>query len=375
MPSAPYRLQLMIGPGVPVPVPREVIEALVSLQVTSNTEGASGFQLTFKLSRNSPLHTIFLLAGGAAIPLIRVCIIVIVGGSMTVLMDGVMTRTQVAPADGGDATLTVTGEDLSKVMDYLPLDGLPYPAMPSFTRVLAALAKYLAFGVVPLVIPSVMVDVESPTTRINRHQGTDLQYIKQLADQVGYEFYVDPGPAPLTSTAYWGPRITIGVPQPALNVNMDVQTNVESLTFSFDGESARLPIVMIYPEALRFGIPVPIPNFNPLAPPLGLIPPIPKHLDIDRDSARRNVAQALMIAFAKAAKTANAVSGSGTLDVVRYGRILKARGLVGVRGAGTAFDGLYYVKSVTHTIKRGEYKQSFSLTRNGLVSITPRVPV
>ena len=53
----------------------------------------------------------------------------------------------------------------------------------------------------------------------------------------------------------------------------------------------------------------------------------------------------------------------------------KARKLVGVRGAGTAFDGLYFVKSVTHTIKRGEYKQSFSLVRNGLVSITPRVPV
>ena len=54
--------------------------------------------------------------------------------------------------------------------------------------------------------------------------------------------------------------------------------------------------------------------------------------------------------------------------MLRYGRVLKARQLVGVRGAGMAFDGLYYVKSVTHTIKRGEYKQSFTLTRNGLVS-------
>jgi len=48
---------------------------------------------------------------------------------------------------------------------------------------------------------------------------------------------------------------------------------------------------------------------------------------------------------------------------------------VGVRGAGTAYDGLYFVKSVTSSIKRGEFKQSFSLTRNGLVSITPTVPV
>ena len=77
----------------------------------------------------------------------------------------------------------------------------------------------------------------------------------------------------------------------------------------------------------------------------------------------------------KAARSSDAVTGQGSLDVLRYGRTLKARRLVGVRGVGTAFDGLYFVKSVTHTIKRGEYKQSFSVVRNGLVSITPQVPV
>jgi len=52
---------------------------------------------------------------------------------------------------------------------------------------------------------------------------------------------------------------------------------------------------------------------------------------------------------------------------------LKARQLVGVRGAGLPFDGLYYVQSVTSTVKRGEFKQSFQLTRNGLISTTPVV--
>ena len=79
--------------------------------------------------------------------------------------------------------------------------------------------------------------------------------------------------------------------------------------------------------------------------------------------------------LAEAATSQDAVSGTGSLDVLRYGRVLKARGLVGVRGAGVAYDGLYYVKSVTSKIKRGEFKQSFELTRNGLVSITPTVPV
>ena len=84
---------------------------------------------------------------------------------------------------------------------------------------------------------------------------------------------------------------------------------------------------------------------------------------------------ALMAGMAYAGQHSDSVFGSGRLDVVRYGRLLKSRQLVGVRGAGLPFDGLYYVKSVTHDIKRGEYKQSFSLARNALVSTLPRVPV
>jgi hypothetical protein len=69
----------------------------------------------------------------------------------------------------------------------------------------------------------------------------------------------------------------------------------------------------------------------------------------------------------------DAISASGSLDVQRYGRVLRSRMLAGVRGAGLAYDGLYYVNSVTHNIKRGEYKQSFQLSRDGLISNTPRV--
>ena len=63
-----------------------------------------------------------------------------------------------------------------------------------------------------------------------------------------------------------------------------------------------------------------------------------------------------------------------TLDVYRYGHVLKARQLVGVRGAGEAFDGLHFVTSVSSSLKRGEFTQSFSLARNGLVSTLPAVP-
>jgi hypothetical protein len=84
---------------------------------------------------------------------------------------------------------------------------------------------------------------------------------------------------------------------------------------------------------------------------------------------------ALMAGIAYAGQNSDCVSGSGRLDVVRYGRLLKSRQLVGVRGAGLPYDGLYYVKSVSHDITRGEYKQSFELARNALISTLPTVPV
>src|ERR1044071_5367877 len=152
--NPPYYLQVMIAPGVPIPMPREVMDALVSVQVTANVESASVFQLTFTLSTRSPLHTIFLLSGGFALPPVPAVVLAIANGQPEVLMDGVMTNHQVQPgSQEGQATLTVTGEDLSKVMSYLPGDGIPYPSMPPNVRVLAILAKYLIFGMTPVVLP------------------------------------------------------------------------------------------------------------------------------------------------------------------------------------------------------------------------------
>ena len=368
-------LTLMIGPAVPIPVPRSVLDALTSVRVTSASgETASGFELKFTLSTQSPLHTIFLLSGGAMPPIMRVIIIATINGTPNVLMDGVMLDHQVTPgADAGHSVLTVRGTDLTAVMNLIDFSGLPYPAMPNFARVLVILAKYAMLGIIPLTIPEIVTDIPIPINRIPRHQGKDLGYIRKLAAESGYVFYLDPGPLPGMSVAYWGPEIKVGVPQPALNINMDAHTNVESLQFRFDKEKKKLPIVFIQEEISKAIIPIPIPDITPLNPPLGMIPPIPPNIAPLEDSIFASPLQAVMMGLAEASRSSDAVFGSGSLNVTRYGRILKSRQLVGVRGAGTAFDGLYYVKSVTHSIKRGEYKQNFELARNGLVSTIPRV--
>jgi hypothetical protein len=370
-------LTLMIGPVVAFPVPQTVLDALTSVSVTSNSGPAtpSVFELTFTLSNNSPLQTLFLVTGGSPIPLVRVMLIATISGTPEVLIDGFMTDHHVAPGnDSSHSTLTVKGQDVTAAMDFLDFSGFPFPAMPAEARVAILLAKYAMFGVIPLVVPSIMLDVPIPIQQIPRQQGTDLSYINQLASNVGYEFYVTPGPAPGVNVAYWGPRVTLGIPQPALNINMDAFTNVESLSFSYANDRKSMPIVYVQEPNTKLTIPVPIPDVNPLSPPLGIIEPIPMKFEPVEGAAKLTTLQALLIGLARQSLTADAVTGTGTLDVVRYGRPLKARQLVGVRGAGMAFDGLYYVKSVTHSMKRGEYKQNFTLTRNGLISTVPAVP-
>ncbi len=368
-------LTLMIGPAVPIPVPRSVLDALTSVEVTTASGERSVFQFTFNVSTKSPLHTIFLLAGGAVLPLMRVILIATFRGEPHVLIDGVVTHQRVSGGTApGQSVLTVSGDDLTNVMNQIDFSGVPYPAMPAEARVALCIAKYAFLGIIPMVIPSILIDIPIPTKEIPRHQGTDLAYIQSLAEEVGYTFYLEPGPAPGTSVAYWGPEIKVGAPQPALNINMDAHTNVESLDFTFDADQKVLPIVYIQLEETKTPIGIPIPDIMPLNPPLGLVPPLPRRTYPIDGTSKLGPVRAAAVGLAKASRSSDAVFAEGSLNVQRYGRILKARQLVGVRGAGTAFDGLYYVRRVKHSIKRGEYKQSFSLARNGLISTLQKVP-
>ena len=363
-------LTLLIGPAVPLPAPLAVMDAVTSVQVTSSKD-TSGFQLVFAISKNSLLLTTLLPAGYFDPITTRVIVIATVGGMPQVLMDGVVTRQELAPSsEPGQSTLTITGEDLSALMDLIDLTGVPYPAMPEVARVYLMLAKYAVFGIVPAAIPPIPSDVPIPTRDTPTQRGTDRAYIRELAGEAGYVFYVEPGPLPGQSIAYFGPDIRIPVPQPALNINMDAETNVESLSFSFDGLQKKIVLYTIMdPITGKIVIPIPVPNLSILRPPLGLKIPMPFRLEQQEGAAKNNPAKAAQEILGILFNASDAITASGSLDVLR------SRMLVGVRGSGIAYDGLYYVNSVTHNIKRGEYKQSFQLSRDGLISLTPKVPV
>jgi hypothetical protein len=370
-----FHLTLMMGAGQAQPVPRRIIESLIGAQVSS-AAGRSGFQLSFTWAKGSPIDTD--LQSGFFDPLIRVIMIVTVNGTAQVIMDGLITRQDMAPSDQpGMSTFTVTGSDMSAAMELTNLTGLiPYPAMPAEAVVALIVAKYAILGVIPLIIPSPLVYVPLPTDQIPKQLGTDLDYVRRLASRVGYVFYMEPGPSVGTSFAYWGPEIRYGEVQPALNINLDAKSNVDSLSFSFDGVSRTIYALVVYIKEGKFPLPIPLPDLGIFRPPLAQkeAPPLKfEAIDAKEGLGKMNPIQAAAIGLARASQGGDAVTGSGSLDVSTYGRVLQSRKLVGVRGAGRTYDGVYYVKSVTHNIKRGEYKQSFTLAREGVLPLSSRV--
>ncbi len=118
-------------------------------------------------------------------------------------------------------------------MDLMDFSGLPYPGMTPDLRVLTILSKYAGLRHHSRSVSRGHARYSHARRADSLAEDTDLSYIQQLANDAGYVFYIEPGPAPGTNTAYWGPQVRIGIPQPALNVNMDTWTNVESLNFRY----------------------------------------------------------------------------------------------------------------------------------------------
>lgn len=370
-------LQMLIGETVPTPAPLKVNEALQSVEVTQKDADRSGFQVVFQVGRGLADRRDFALLREPRIrPFNRVVLSVLFGLTPLPIMDGIITTHQLAPSDEpGASKLTITGEDVSVMMD-LEKQSRPYPQLGHDLIASLILIPYaIRFGMVPR--------VERPTNALTRAATeqtttqptnvTDLEYIKQLAEKHGFVFFVEPGAVPLTNVAYWGPPPRTALPQPALSVNMGPNTNVETISFKH-GE--------LGPKKMTFtrsgGGEETVERYT-RQPALAARVSTPRKRDFltngpdgESDEAKRIRAQGVVNTSFD-----NVVTAEGSLDALRYGRILKPRSLVDVRGAGDSFDGRFYVKSVTHSIdaKKGEYKQKFSLTREGVGTTAPIVRV
>ncbi len=369
-------LTLLIGQTVPVPAPLNIIEAFQSAEVTHSDEGHSGFQLKFRAGRSSvDLLDYPLLSSTLLRPRSRVILMITFNAVPQVLMDGIISDQQFSPGSRpGEAMLTVTGEDISIVMD-MEEKTVEHPAQPEMVIATAIIASYAQYGLIPSIIPPPSADIPLPIERTPVQQDTDLGYLQEMAARFGYVFYITPGPAPMTNTAYWGPPVRIGVPQKAISINMGPNSNADIPSFRYNSLATTFMEGQVQDRTSNQAMPVQ--SFASTRTPLVSQPDWATQTQVRRRQLRHsglNTMQAFTRAQAETdASTDRTVEITGTLDAARYEALLKPRGIVGLRGAGYTHDGLYYVKSVTHEISKGSYAQNFTLTREGLGALTPAV--
>jgi phage protein D len=353
------KLSLFVGPTVPVPVPMSVIEALVSLEVTNRDEGRDGFQLTFTLGRGKLPTDFDLLASQLLDPPNRVVVMVMVKLLPIVLIDGIITQHQMVPSHEPGATqLVVTGQDVSLKLD-LEEKQTTFPNQPDSVIVTRILGEYAAqVGLVPAVTSTTDTPIE--LQRVPAQRGTDLAYVKQLAQRNSYVFYIEP----LTlgvNQAYWGPDTRASLPQPTLTHNMDAYTNVLSMNFTYDALTRSEPTTSVLEQGQTVAAPTP----PSLRAPLAASPAAALRRVLPPGTAGLSMTQAGLRAQSAVTQSFDALQCTGELDTARYMNVLRARRLVGVRGHGANHNGLYYVKQVTHRITRNSYRQSFTLVREG----------
>ena len=92
-----------IGPVVPLPAPKAVLDALdehLGDDVGEHRKTPSAFELQFTLDNTRRSTRCSCSTGGAQLPIFRVIVIVTVNGTPDVLIDGVVTKQQVTPGTG-----------------------------------------------------------------------------------------------------------------------------------------------------------------------------------------------------------------------------------------------------------------------------------
>jgi hypothetical protein len=376
-------MTLRIGKSNPQPAPRLLMEALQNVEVTHSDSDRSGFQITFQVGRTGSRDRTddALIKNPLLTPFNRVIVVITIAAKAQVLMDGIITQQEFAPnSEPGRSTLTVTGEDVAVMMDQEQSRREQHPQQSemAIAQKIIADPAYSKYGLIP--------DVQKPPANITptRNERTpaqsssDLEYLQEMAQRFDYVFYITAGPGIGQNTAHWGPRPRGKNPQPAITVNMGSFTNADSINFQFNAQSSTRVRGSIQDRKTNQIQQLRAENSDrpTLARQSGLqlqqrqgVRRLRDYEETGHEVARAQAGSQAMVDRS----LEDVITVTGELDTLRYGRLLKLRELVTLRGVGNTHDGIYYVKSVTHYIRKGEYKQKFTITREGQGSTISRV--
>jgi hypothetical protein len=315
----------------------------------------------------------------------RICLTASTGKQLYVLLDGLITSVEVTPGTGSTPdTIVVTGDDVCAAMT-IHEKSIPWPCMNDSAIVLAILAQYAVYGIIPIVIPTVFSASQGPTEVTQQQRGTDLDYINNRASMNGYIFRMVAGSTPGVNYAYFGPPLRtvqrfVSHVCPTLNGAPFPMGNVEGLKFTVNHNAAEQWGGVVLDVADQDSMLMPVASLPGLnLPPFATSPAALVNMPWVKFKLMEESTVDPIQAFAMLQGRANqagerTVTVEGTVDVERYGGLLFSPGVVSIRGAGHHHDGKYMVSSVSSDITPEHFKQSFSLSREGMGSTIAAVP-
>lgn len=351
-----FTLLIAFAPALPA-----VLDAVQEIEVEASIDMASMFRLKLGIAR-TPIGDWSVLQEDLFRPLVPVSIRVQTGvGIPEAIINGYVSGQQVTYSDTpGQATLEVTGMDATTLMN-LQEKSMPWPSLPDSAIAAAIFGQY---AIVPQLQPTAPVFVEPEGTTTQR--GTDIRFLRQLAQRNGFDCYVQPEPVTGLDFGYFKPPDLFGLPQAVLNVGLGPQTNV--LGFAVRYEMLRPTTVVAAGVDIRTKSPQPALAPASLQIPLGLegtltrVLPPPIVRPADTGLARNPELQTLAQGVADRSTWAVVAEGTVGADV----GVLRPGKIINVRGAGRVHSGSYYVTKVHHSLGREQYVQRFEARRNAV---------
>lgn len=374
------RALLQFGSGpVLLPATFDVMEAVVELEVQCSTRSGSAFRLVLAAGRSGPMGVFGapfvddprFQSGG------RVGVSIVPGKVPVPIFHGVITKSQyLPPSDAHDGRVVLLGKDLSAIMDRTHVQ-TQWPALAPNLIATAILGNYLTDGIIPNVMMPQIFEQPNPVDNTPVQSCTDLAYLRHLARCSGHHAVLSPGPAPGTSTFYWGPLPIPGLPQKTLSVDVGPSSDAFGVTITHDGDQITTAGAKAIDRMTGEDLAVDVPGLA--TPPQGAMPEWATRQGSLREEripvSGMSAMQAAACAMGRLQDTAErAVEATGTINNVKYNDVLKPFQQVNLRGVGAIYGGLYTVSEVRHSIRPGDYSQTFKLQRGELYTMAPVVP-
>jgi phage protein D len=217
-------------------------------------------------------------------------------------------------------------------------------------------------GFTPVVDETSIVRSVDDTTTMQR--GTDIQFLRNLAQRNGFEVFVEVGSSGQSEGHFHAPKVEEQA-QAILNVNLGSATNVSTFAARYDMLSATTASAMGLEAESASDQPVDVQGAELKS--LGSETTVPA----DRPRKVLLAGSGLMrsgeletLAQSVVDRSSFSVTAEGVVSTAVLGKAVRAKRPVLVRGAGRTFSGTYYVERVLHQFSGNGHEQRVTLRRN-----------